>query len=196
MAGTMSTKTASDEDLTFSEVTVDRIADFHALMANKGCWCMYWRLGGSEFESLSGDQRRERMEMSICSGQVPGIMAYADGMPVGWCSVAPRETFPRLSSSRTYREVDSQRVWSIVCFYVKRKYRDRGMTAELLREAISYSANMGAKVVEAYPLDVEGKYPYTSAAYTGFIRTFIKAGFVEVARRSGKRPVMRYTIRN
>lgn len=195
MTGAMCPKPVPRERYTFSEVTSDKASDFRAVMSNKGCWCMYWRMDGSEFESLSSEQRKAKMEGSISSGEIPGILAYADGDPVAWCSVAPRKTFPRLSATRIYREVDREQVWSIVCFYIKRRHRNRGLTSELLREAVRYAARRGARVVEAYPLDVEGKYPYTSAAYTGFMSTFLRAGFVEVARRSEKRPVVRFTIK-
>lgn len=180
--------------VTYSEVNPETIGYFQSLMARKGCWCIYWRVKSEEFHSMTKESRKDRMENIIRSGTVPGILAYVDGMPAGWCSVAPRKTLPGLSESRVLAAVDEEPVWSVVCFYLDRRYRGRGLTSGLLRQAVKYSAKNGARIVEAYPLDVEGTYRYTSAAYTGFLSTFIKAGFVEVERRSGKRPIVRYKV--
>ena len=51
---------------------------------------------------------------------------------VGWCSVAPREHFPRLERSRVLKPVDDQPGWSIVCVFVDKRYRLRGVSVELI----------------------------------------------------------------
>lgn len=67
------------------------------------------------------------------------------------------------------------------------------MTTALLRAALAYAKQQGAIVVEGYP--VEPKAGRTADAYyTGVASTFVKAGFVEVLRRSETRPIMRYEI--
>lgn len=54
----------------------------------------------------------------------------------------------------------------------------------------------GARIVEGYPVEpVKGDMPPVYA-YTGLASAFRSAGFVEVARRSATRPIMRYTIAN
>ena len=30
------------------------------------------------------------MRRFVASGEVPGIIAYVDGVPAGWCSVSPK----------------------------------------------------------------------------------------------------------
>jgi hypothetical protein len=67
--------------------------------------------------------------------------------------------------------------------------------SRLLKATIEYVSKHGGKIVEAYPVEPkEGRMP-DAFAYTGLASTFRKAGFVEVARRSEKRPIMRYTIK-
>jgi GNAT superfamily N-acetyltransferase len=88
--------------------------------------------------------------------------------------------------------VDSQPVWSIVCFFVAPASRRRGVTAALLRAAVEHARRRGAKIVEGYPVDPDGNYPDTFA-YVGLISAFRRAGFREVARRSPGRPTMRRT---
>ena len=53
----------------------------------------------------------------------------------------------------------------------------------------------GAKIVEGYPVEArKGSMPDVFA-YTGLPGAFKKAGFVEAARRSPTRPIMRFDVR-
>ncbi len=152
---------------------------------------MWWRLSASEFSSLAGDPNRDALRNLVDEGRTPGILAYADATPVGWCSVAPREEFGRLQRSPILKQVDEVPVWSVVCFYVARSHRGRGLTSRLLDAAVEYAGRQGAEVVEGYPLDpMRPRYP-AEAAWTGFLSTFHEAGFEEVLRRKENRPIVR-----
>lgn len=64
----------------------------------------------------------------------------------------------------------------------------------VLKAAIEYAHQNGAQIVEAYPVEPKaGKIPDVFA-YMGLPSTFLKAGFIEVARRSETRPIMRCHI--
>jgi hypothetical protein len=39
------------------------------------------------------------------------VLAYAEGQPVGWCAIAPRERYPVLERSRILKRVDAVPVW-------------------------------------------------------------------------------------
>ncbi len=78
---------------------------FGARGASGGCWCMWWRLRRSEYERQKGQGNRAALKDIVDSGEIPGILAYAEGQPVGWCSVAPRERFPVLERSRVLTEL-------------------------------------------------------------------------------------------
>lgn len=128
-------------------------------------------------------------------GDPPGILAYAEGRPVGWCAIAPRADYSRLARSRVLRRVDDRPVWSVTCFFVTAPWRRRGVTRKLLEAAVRFARSRGAKVIEGYPLDVKtANYPDVYA-YTGFASAFREAGFTEVARRSESRPIMRRQLR-
>jgi GNAT superfamily N-acetyltransferase len=116
----------------------------------------------------------------------PGVLAYVDGEPVGWCAVAPRDEFKRLDRSNATRRVDDRPAWSVVCFYVLRKARGRGVSRALLRAAVELAVAHGATTVEGYP--VEG----TRNFYRGVRSVFDDTGFREVARRVSNRPIVRY----
>ncbi|MHB8947305.1 MAG: hypothetical protein ACYC6I_12315 [Bacillota bacterium] len=88
----------SARSLTFAPLTPDRWADCEWLFgphgACAGCWCMWWRLPHQEFKRMKGEERRLAFRGVVDSGEIPGIIAYEHGQPVGWCSVAPRDAFP------------------------------------------------------------------------------------------------------
>jgi GNAT superfamily N-acetyltransferase len=162
--------------------------------ATGGCWCMYWRLPRAQFTAQKGEGTKNALRHLVESGAIVGLLAYAQGQPVGWCAVAPRESYPVLERSRILKRVDEAPVWSVVCFFVSKTVRGRGVTTTLLRAAIEYAKRQGARIIEGYP--VEPKKPHVPAvfAWTGLASAFRQAGFVEVLRRSETRPIMRYVV--
>jgi len=182
----------------FQVLTPERWADFEELFgehgAAGGCWCMWWRLTRKEFDAQKGERNRRAMKAIVNSGRVPGILAYHEGHAVGWCSVAPREEFPRLERSRLLKPVDGQRVWSMVCFFVAKGYRHRGVAKRLLKAVVEYARGQGSRIVEGYAVEPkEGKMP-DLFAYHGPASLYRSVGFKEVARRSETRPMMRLLI--
>lgn len=186
------------EDLVFRPVTIDEWKDLQTLFSQlgtfSGCWCMWWRVKRSEFAKQYGEGNKRALKKIIESGEVPGILAYYNGQPIGWCSVAPREAFPVLDRSPALRKVDNRPVWSIVCFFVTEPFRRKGLTKGLIMAAIEYAKAKGAKIIEAYPVIQENSRNPSHQMYTGVITTFEKLGFKEVIRRSKIRPIMRYSI--
>jgi len=191
--------TGAQQSLDFKPVTMERWNDFEKLFgpngAYAGCWCMWWRSKRSEFDERKGAGNRKVMKEIVSSGMVPGILGYKDGQPVAWCSVAPREDYGSLNRSPVLKRLDDTRVWSIVCFYVGKEYRKEGMMVALIRGAIDYVRSKGGKVVEAYPTlpKKDVRMPPVSS-FMGLPSVFEKVGFVEVARPSDSKVVLRYTI--
>ncbi|MGA8849288.1 MAG: GNAT family N-acetyltransferase [Dehalococcoidia bacterium] len=161
--------------------------------ADGGCWCMWWRQTRAEFNRQRGEPNRIAFRTIVESGIVPGLLAYSDGEPVGWCAVEPRESYPALDRSRTLARVDYEPVWSIPCFYVARHFRGRGLMLELLAAAINWAGRHGARIVEAYPIEPRHNLN-NSTFYTGVVPVFTRAGFVEVCRRSKRQSIMRKII--
>lgn len=194
----MKAKRTSHSSIIIQPLTSERWEDFERLFgprgATGGCWCMYWRLKRSEYELLKGEGNRQMMKGIVDSGVVPGLLAYVDGKPAAWCSLAPRQDFSTLSRSRILKPVDDQPVWSVVCFFVARGYRRQGLTVQLLQAAVDYARDHGARIVEGYPTQpVEGASPDVFV-FTGLASAFEQVGFREVLRRSPTRPIMRYII--
>jgi GNAT superfamily N-acetyltransferase len=174
----------------------DLEALFGARGACGGCWCMVWRLPRREFEQGKGDENRAALARLVASGAQPGLLAYLGGQPIGWCAVGPRAWYPALERSRLLKPVDDTPVWSVSCLFVARPYRRRGVTTQLLRAAVAHAAQHGARMVEGYPVEPRSAEMPPVFAWTGVASAFAAAGFVEVARRSETRPIMRRAVTN
>ena len=138
----------------FYPLTPARWKDFETLFGESGacggCWCMWPRLRRADFQKQKGPGNKKAMKRLVESGPPPGLLAYADGRPVAWCALAPRETYLALTNSRILKPVDDQPVWSVVCFFVAKPYRRRGLSARLLEEAAKYARDQGARIVVPY----------------------------------------------
>ena len=188
----------SKRTLTFKPVTPELWPDLEVLFEEPGiqdgCWCMYWRIRRADCQRQFGEGNKQAFKTIVESGQVPGILAYLRGNPIGWCAIAPRAATPTLDRSHTLKRIDDQPVWSITCFFVSKSYRRQGLMEKLIEAAIAYAQEQGAHIVEAYPLlnEITKLLPYER--YMGIQSTFKRMGFKEVARRTDRRPIMRYAI--
>jgi len=192
----MKAKERGVSDLKFHVLTSATWGDLEKLFGQRGacggCWCMSWRLARSDFLKQKGEMNRKALKALVDSGEVPGILAYAEGQPIGWCAVAPRGSFPRLERSRVLKPVDNKPVWSVVCFFVAKPFRGKGVSVRLLEAVVNYVREQGGLIVEGYPIEPTKNWRSPdSFLYTGLPSAFRKAGFVEVARRSKTRPIMR-----
>ena len=183
----------------YHPLTCDRWGDFEELFGSRGacggCWCMFWRLTRKEFNAGKGEGNRAAMKALVESGDIPGLLGYLGGRPVGWCSLAPRGQFPALARSRVLRPVDDQPCWSVSCLFVHRAYRNQGVAGLLLAAAVDYLKDKGVRFLEGYPVEPWVGKPMPAAfAWTGIPKVFAANGFVEVARRSPTRPIMRFNF--
>ena len=137
----------------------------------KGCWCMSYR-------DTSVPDRRAYMKAECEREPGPGVLAYVDGSPAGWCSIAPRSTYRRLMNSRTIPFVDDEDAWSAVCFVVKPAYRGQGLMNTLLEGAVQHAQDQGARFVEGYPIEAtDDRRVDIISGYVGTTTLFERAGF-------------------
>jgi GNAT superfamily N-acetyltransferase len=185
-------------ELAFHPLTLDRWDDFVELFgkhgAYGGCWCMWWRLTRREFSQQQGEGNRRAMQEIVSSGEVPGILAYRGERAVGWCGVAPRESYASLERSPVLKRLDDLPVWSIVCFFIARDARGQGVGERLVRGALDYARSRGAQIVEAYPILPRSTEVPPVSSFMGLPSMYERAGFIECARPSKNRVVMRHTF--
>ena len=161
----------------------------------RGCWCMYYRRSGTvSVSAAAGEGNKAELCSLVSSGVVPGLVGYVDGSPAGWISLGPRPSYEKLARSRIMKPVDDAEVWSIVCTYVAKTYRGRGVQHRLLAAGIDYARSQGVRLLEAYPVD-KAERSHDDFMFFGSRSLYERAGFREVVRRSPTRVVMRRGLR-
>jgi GNAT superfamily N-acetyltransferase len=191
--------------LEIQPLTAKRIADLATLFDQGGdpkwCWCSYFRVRGRDWTNATPEENRELLGAAARRrDHAPGLVAYDGDVVVGWVSLGPRDDYERLAYSKVLAPIDDAPVWSIVCFVVGRKSRGRGVAGDLLAAAIDYARDHGAKMLEAYPVDVpRGERIPSASAFHGTLGMFKRAGFKVVERRrlnaaSPVRPIVRLAL--
>lgn len=158
-------------------VTRETWDDFVRLFEARGsphfCWCVPFRVHDNR--TLSHADRKACMQGLVESDTPIGVLAYDGDEPVGWCSIAPRQTFVKLERSRVMprKTPPETPTWTVTCFFVRRPYRGKGVARDLLEGAVRYARDRGAHVVEGYPWDTAG----VTATHHGHSSVFRAAGF-------------------
>jgi GNAT superfamily N-acetyltransferase len=194
----------------FLPVTGATAGDLERFSASYGtfrwCSCMRWRLRSTPFRDSGKEGRAAALAKRVRAGEPVGVLAYADaadaadaegaaeaaeaeGEPVGWCSIAPRESYAAIGASRVIPHLPGTSVWSVTCFFVASRARHQGLREGLLDAACAYAADAGARILEAYP-SPNGK----AYRYMGTRELYLAAGFRDVEAAEGTRPVMRKVL--
>lgn len=172
--------------LAFKPVTARTIGDFEALFGARGgpnwCWCMAWRATSAELKDAKGPARKRQMSGRINDGVPVGLLAYDQGTPVAWISVAPKQTFE--GGLGGIKEPDG--IWSITCMFIARDHRKQGLSAQLIEAAARHAKRHKVKILEAYPVDPDSP----SYRHMGFVPVFQRAGFTAHGREGTRRHVM------
>lgn len=164
-----------------------------------GCWCMYWRFprGGRLWEENKGDPNRRSMEKLVKADKVFACLAFSEGEPVGWCCLGPRADFPMIERKKALATDWNETTWSVVCFFIDRKWRSGGVASALLAEAVKLARSKGARELEAYPVpetwNFKGKIP-AAFAYTGLPSMFRKLNFRDVTPAGNSQPIFKLTF--
>ncbi len=179
-------------------------ADLQAVFGRRGdpshCFCQRFRMQpGESWASVGRDELAARLREQVDDGATgppaPGLVAFLDGEPAGWCAVDRRSTYPRLLRNvrvpwegRDEDKTDDS-VWAVTCFVTRTGYRRRGISHALCRAAVHHARGAGARALEGYPMT-------TTAALIGELHpgvhsVFVAAGFTEISRPTQRRAVMR-----
>jgi len=154
------------------------------------CWCRFFALTGPQWSASTPEERKNQLRDRFDGGRpAPGVLAFRDGNPVGWCAVEPRGCYPRILRSKVLasapdaaRDPGVDHVWSVSCFVVSPGHRRTGVAGALLAAAVEHAAAHGATVVEGYPVD-PAQRPKAGPAdlYHGTLGLFLAAGFTVVS---------------
>ncbi len=184
----------------FEPLTLKNWKQFEALFGEKGacgnCWCMYYRLRKSAFDTGKTNLgNKKAMYDLVKTGYPTGLLALYQDQAIGWLALAPREDYPRLENSRVHKRIDNEAVWSIPCTFIAKGFRRKGFSIALLKGAIAYARENRITLLEAYPaIPTQEKLP-DAFAWIGLYTAFEKAGFKIVDRKSPNRPMVRYSTK-
>jgi GNAT superfamily N-acetyltransferase len=145
------------------------------------CWCLANRLRSPERSALGPAGQADYVRELCARDPEPGLLAYDEGVVVGWAAVAPRgELFAFRRGSRIPWP-DERPVWSVFCFRVRGGHRRQGVAGALLAGAIEFAREHGAPALEGYPVDNGGARIDVAGGYVGTRSMFEKAGFTKVS---------------
>ena len=176
----------------------DLEALFGANGACGGCWCMHWRQErGEDWAALKGAANRRRFRALVAAGRAHGVLAYVDGVAVGWAAFDRRRELVKLDRAPSLACEDSDKVWSLPCFFVRAGYRKRGVAGALLAAAVKAVRRRRGTILEGYPVrPAKSGQPLPAAfAWTGTIPMFTTAGFAAVGPRDRGKQRMRLVRR-
>lgn len=168
-----------------------------------GCWCSYFRLPPALRRESDRERNKAHIKARIEAGPPPGLLALAPGEApgeaVGWMQIGPRADVPEWNNARRVSaplEPEQARdpgVWAISCFFVRARWRGRGISHAMVAAGIDFARDGGARLLEACPVD-QAKTARSPGLFVGSTRVFAKAGFREVACRKPGRPLMRLVL--
>ena len=184
--------------LNLQPLTSSNWKTFEALMGEKGgcgnCWCMYFRLPYKTFQENKPGGNKKMMRQLVNKGLPQGLIASMDKVPVGWIAMAPREDYMKLENSRVFKRIDEKPVWSITCFFIKKEFRHKGLSQQLIKGAIEFARKKKIKTLEAYPaIPYAEKVPHPFL-WVGVLSSFIKNGFTIVRQQSKSRAMVRIDL--
>ncbi|MHA2028666.1 MAG: GNAT family N-acetyltransferase [Candidatus Kariarchaeaceae archaeon] len=162
------------------------------------CWCLSLRFRSTIFNSMQKDDKITTLKSFVDDSEyIPGLLAYSESEPVGWIGFSERNKFERLTRSRVIKPVDDLDVWSLVCFFIHKKHRGKGVARQLIRGAKQFANEHNIAAVECYPVDTQGEKLSSEASYVGTVSMFKKEGFEIVGKTKSKtenksRVIMRY----
>ena len=180
-------------------------ADVETVFGTRGdparCWCQFFKMPNAEWWATSTEEKSSHLRTQTANAPLPpGLIAYLDGEPVGWCAVEPRPAYPMILRSKVVtiastEAAEDDSVWWVSCFVVRTGYRRRGVSRALVAAAVSWARDHGARVIEGYPIDVVQKPKVSSATlYHGSLTLFEQAGFTVQARPTPGRALMRLEL--
>jgi GNAT superfamily N-acetyltransferase len=199
---------AETPGLTIIPANEARWEDLQAVFGTRGaaanCQCQRYKLRPREaFAKFPVEERALRLRQQTDCGHpgsrtTSGLVAYLDGEPVGWCAVEPRTAYSGLLRNnhvpwegRAEDKGDGS-VWAVTCVFTRAGFRRRGVAHELVRAAVDFARERGARALEGYPMLTQPGQKITwDELHVGTRGFFEAAGFAEVSHPTKRRVVMR-----
>lgn len=143
---------------TIAPLAPDLWADFEDLFGKQGacygCWCTHFRMAPAVRRASDKQRNKDHIKARIEAGPPPGLLAFEDGIAVGWMQIGPRADVPEWNNrGRGSAPVDptdavDPGVWAISCFFIRASARGRGVSHRLVEGGIAFARQNKARLVE------------------------------------------------
>jgi len=158
---------------------------------------MWWRAESRKtWNEIRGAGAKKAFKHLVHGGKAHGVLAFAQDEPVGWCSFGPRTDFPILETVKAYKNTAIPDAWSIICFFIHRKWRGKGLARGLLKAAVDAMQRHSVRIVEGYPVTTtrDGRRLSSAFAWTGPMKIFDELGFKMVQSSDPLKPLVRLEL--
>ena len=189
MTGRHQARAKSIGTLEIRPLTPARVPDVRTVLSStfgSQCWDLFFRFTDEQKRAAGIDgtmtpeheARRKGILARLARRKrgSAGLVAYADGEPVGYISLGPRSDYPGVERSLATPVVDDVPVWVIPCITVRKGHRGKGVAIAMIRAAVAYAEEKGAPAVEGYARTDE-KRVHDGSAHMGTVSMFRRAGF-------------------
>jgi len=162
-----------------------------------GCYCCFYHaVSAQKWEASTGAQNKDQAREMILADRMTGLLAYIDGLPVGWCHYERKDLLPGIAvfypeflgengENSELREpqpaaptraagTSGGAIAAIVCFTVAQGYRQKGIAGRMLDFACHELADAGTAIIEAYPVTASGSDEHN---YHGPLSMYLSHGF-------------------
>jgi GNAT superfamily N-acetyltransferase len=160
------------------------------------CYCTWFHMNKEDEkrieEEISADGGKDAVHRIlknyaarlVSDTTLRGYLAYADGVPIGWCNANDKVAFHRFDLDAEIndciRGTGSGATMAVVCFTVAPGFRGRGVATALLGRVCEDAKKDGYAAVEGYARLCDRYEPFD---FTGPLRLYEKAGFAQAARK-------------
>jgi GNAT superfamily N-acetyltransferase len=173
---------------------LDAVYDFPG-----ACHCQRFKVREWVFHATEQERAAALRLSSGCDDptatSTTGLLLYVGDEPAAFAAVEPRSSYPGLAKARVPwagrdEDRDDPSVWAVTCLVVRRGFRKRGLTYALAEACVAHARDHGARVLEAYPLDTDGREVVDNELYVGAYQVFADLGFSDVTRPTKRRVVV------
>ncbi len=134
------------------------------------------------FEAKAYEKNRDAKHGLVENGHAHGTIAYCGRDPAAWCQFGPQEELARIDRKRGYSPT-AEEPWRITCLFVAPGHRRSGLAKFAVAESLKSMKKLGARVVEAYPVEGESSATFL---WAGTPHLFEGVGFSRAGRLGKK----------
>jgi GNAT superfamily N-acetyltransferase len=140
-----------------------------------GCWCIGFHPEGAEKQTTPALNRQRKLER-VRAGTAHAALVFDGEDCLGWCQFGAPDEVPRIKSRAAYEKgLSTPPDWRIVCNFVGKGNRRRGVASAALAGALDVIADLGGGTVEGYPENA-GSVP-AGFLFNGALSTYERLGF-------------------